>query len=1109
MTPKTPSDLKDTPSHYVGIGASAGGLEAIDTFFKNMPPDSGCAFIVVQHLSPDHKSLMVELLGKRTEMPLSRAEEGMLVRPNHVYLIPPNHDLRIFHGKLLLNEQDRHGGINLPIDIFLNSLAEDQGDKAVAIILSGTGSDGTRGVRAIKEKVGMVMVQNEDTAAFDGMPRSAIATGLVDYILAPEEMPQQLVSYIKHPYANKAEGSEVLLSDEDSTNGIFALLREKSGVDFTYYKPSTMVRRIERRMSVNQILDLRDYLRYLERYPGEVDTLYRDLLIGVTNFFRDPLVFQQLNDKWLPELIEGAESNSLRMWVAGCSTGEEAYSLAMACHEVMSRLGKLLEIKIFATDVDRDAIATAGIGIYPESISADVPPEFLAKYFHRREKDYLIARHIREMVVFAQHNVIKDPPFTNISLVSCRNLLIYLQPVLQQRVIELFNFSLRPGGILLLGSSETTGEMAEYFEPLHHKWKLYRSRGRKRRDVLSDQAAHFDVGARLSRPASMIMGQAYRHNLHEEERLLDRLLQSLGERYLPFTLVINEGMELLYMAGDARSYLRFPSGKMITDLSRLVHKDLAIPLATGVQKVLKKQQEAHYSNIHLRDEDNSRTVNMRIGLLPKTKAQDVLLAVFIEEVVSSGQPAAQGLPLRGTPVLTYDVGKEAEQRINDLEQELQFTRENLQATVEELETSNEELQATNEELLASNEELQSTNEELQSVNEELYTVNAEHQSKIAELTEVNNDLDNLLDNIRVATLFLDQNLEIRRFTPEIAHFMRIIEQDIGRPFDHLTHDLADVDLDGLVRGVNQKHESVEQEVSDRGGNAYLMRIFPYRIGPEFYSGVLLTFVSINATRQMREALQRSEERYKLAQESAGLGSWEWNIGNNQLTWSPQVEAMFGLEPGQFTGGYEAFLALLPQDDRQRLEREVKRSLDDPSRPYTVRHRAIWPDGQVRWLEENGRVHLDPQGLPERMLGMVKDITENHQTEDALIRSQDLFRSTLENLDLVAVQLDRNGHISFVNDYFLEQLGWQRKDLMGQSWFERCIPEDQRAEVRRVFEGFIGGDAPMLRNYQNPILQGDGGRLQVYWSNTPIYDNSRRPTGVCSIGMPVVDHRGMA
>ncbi|MBF0471880.1 MAG: chemotaxis protein CheR, partial [Gammaproteobacteria bacterium] len=440
------------PSHYVGIGASAGGLEAIDAFFTSMSPESGCAFIVVQHLSPNHKSLMAELLSKRTEMPVCRAEEGMTVEANCVYLIPPNHDLRIFHGKLLLTEQDRHGGVNLPLDIFLNSLAIDQGEKAVAIILSGTGSDGTRGVRAIKEKVGMVMVQSEDTAAFDGMPRSAIATGLVDYILPPEEMPLHLTSFIRHPYANKKERSVTLLSDEDGINRIFAMLRERSSLDFTYYKPSTMARRIERRMSVNQVLSLRDYVRYLERYPSEVDTLHRDLLIGVTNFFRDPAVFENLQQNWLRELIEKSDLRQFRIWVAGCSTGEEAYTLAIICKEVMRSLDKQIEIKVFATDVDRDAIAVASAGVYPESISADIPPELLSVYFTRRDSNFIIARQVREMVVFAQHNVFKDPPFTNIELVSCRNLLIYLQPVLQMRVMELFNFSLKPEGILLLGT---------------------------------------------------------------------------------------------------------------------------------------------------------------------------------------------------------------------------------------------------------------------------------------------------------------------------------------------------------------------------------------------------------------------------------------------------------------------------------------------------------------------------------------------------------------------------------------------------------------------------------------------------------------------------------
>ena len=1082
------------PSHYVGIGASAGGLEAIDAFFKHMPNDSDCAFIVVQHLSPDHKSLMAELLSKRTEMPVCRPKEGTVVEPNHVYLIPPNHDLRIFHGKLLLTEQTRDGGINLPIDIFLASLAEDQSDKAVAIILSGTGSDGTRGVRAIKEKVGMVMVQDEETAGFDGMPRSAIATGLVDYILAPEEMPGQLISYIHHPYVKKSERSDTLLSDEDGINRIFSMLREKTGVDFTYYKPSTMVRRIERRMTVNQLLSLRDYVRYLEKIPAEIDTLHRDLLIGVTNFFRDPQAFKQLWENWLPDLIQRSESKQIRFWVSGCSTGEEAYTLAIICHEIMSNLGKMAEIKIFATDVDKDAITTAGTGIYPESISADVPTQLLSKYFHRRENDYLIARHIREMVVFAQHNVIKDPPFTNIELICCRNLLIYLQPVLQQRVMELFNFSLNPGGILFLGASETTGDMADYFDPLHHKWKIYKSRGRKRRDVLSEPAMSFDASGKLVRNHPEFSHRHQHTGIHDEERVIERLLKGMSERYLPFTIVINQKMEILHMVGDASDYLKFPTGKMLTDVSKLARKDLAIPIATGIQKVLKNQSDIDYSNIHLRDLDGApKTVDMRITLLPTSRIQDPLIAISIEEHAQLEAGSGDG------KTQSYDVGKEAAQRINDLEQELQFTRENLQATVEELETSNEELQATNEELLASNEELQSTNEELQSVNEELYTVNAEHQSKITELTEVNNDLDNILNNIKIGTLFLDQNLEIRRYTPEITRFLRIIDQDIGRPFDHIAHNLDDLDLDDLVQRANENHEVIEQEIHDRAGNHYLMRVFPYQIGPDLYSGILLTFVNINTAKQIQKALMHSEERNKLAQEAANLGSWDWDISSDRLVWSDTIEAMFGLSTGEFKGTYDAFLDTVHKDDRKTVEQEVQACLDNPDRPYKVQHRIVWPNGTVHWMLEHGKVHTDKHNRAVRMVGIVKDITDTRLVEEALVRSEHLFRSTLENLDMIAVQLDKHGNVMFINDYCLEIIGLERNSILGKPWIESCVSPAQRTEVNAIFQNFIDGKAAIPRKHEHFITCRDNEPKLIYWNHTPIFNDLEQPIGVSSIG----------
>jgi two-component system, chemotaxis family, CheB/CheR fusion protein len=847
---KVDDDLN--PSHIVGIGASAGGLEALETLFKFMPPDSGVAIVVIQHLSPDHKSLMAELLSKRTSMQVHRVEDGMRVERNCVYLIPPNRNLRLFHGRLLLSEQDRDSrGINLPIDIFFRSLAEDQGAKAIAIVLSGTGSDGSSGIRAVKEELGMVMVQTEESAAFDGMPRSALATGLVDFTLPPEEMPDQLLSYLRHPYVSKDAASEPVLNDDDGLSRIFALLREHTKIDFTFYKPSTIVRRIERRMAVNQINELGDYVHFLDSYTAELNSLHKDLLIGVTNFFRDPEAFQNLEHNHLPTLLREANGSSLRLWVAGCSTGEEAYSIAILCREVMELASLHCAVKIFATDVDRDAILEASNGVFAASAIADIEPRLLTKYFYHKDEGFQISRQIREMVVFAQHNLVKDPPFTNIDLISCRNLLIYLQPVLQRRVLELFNFSLNAQGILMLGSSETTGEMSDYFEPLDLKWRIYHSRGRRRKAELSEPAATFDP----SRWRSAMRPSARNpiRQAHEEERLLERLMEGISGDYLPFCMVVSETMELLQVVGDASPYLRFPTGKVMNDIVKLSHNDLAIPLSTGLQKVLKSREELIYTNIHLRQEVGSRVVNMRLKPLPTKKTQVALIAVFIE--LERKETVAE----RSKPE-TYDIGREAEQRITDLENELQFTRENLQATVEELETSNEELQATNEELLASNEELQSTNEELQSVNEELYTVNAEYQGKITELTEVNNDLDNLLSNSGVAALFIDENLDLRRFTPETGRLLQLVDQDLGRPLSRLKSDHLDQDLFTLAKLVQDTSEPLAKELRTNGGEQYLLRIYPYMIAPEAYSGIVMNFVNISGLRQAESALNERSLR---------------------------------------------------------------------------------------------------------------------------------------------------------------------------------------------------------------------------------------------------------
>lgn len=851
------------PIHYVALGASAGGLEAIEAFFSHMPVDSGLGFVVIQHLSPDYKSLMVELLSKKTLMPVHRAEDGMSVLPNHIYLIPPKKNLTIFHGKLLLSEQDHSKGINLPIDVFLRSLAEDQGEKAMAIILSGTGSDGMRGVRTIKEYGGMVMVQEEESAKFDGMPRAAISTGLADFILTPDQMPAQLLAFVKHPYVTKVDRSDTLLSDEQGLTRVFAILREKCKVDFTFYKPSTVNRRIERRMTINRTDEIQDYVKFLVSNPGEVVALYRELLIGVTSFFRDPVVFERLEQHRLSELLRNASGREIRFWIAGCSTGEEAYSLAILARESMEMLGMTRDVKIFATDIDRDAIHYAANGVYPESIAADLSPRLLAKYFYKREDNFQITRAIREMVVFAQHNLIRDPPFTNISLVSCRNLLIYLQPVLQRKVLEFFNFSLNAGGILVLGASETIGDMTDYFEVLDPKWKLYRSKGRLKPladaahllSVADDRAAHLRGQFANVRHASRIA---------DEERVLERFVEAIALDYLPLTMIINTRLEVLHILGDPGDYLKLPSGKMINDISRMVPKELAIPLATGAEKVFRQRQELRFTNIRLPRDGGVRLVDLRIRPLPEKRGQEPLVAVFVGEVKRIG-PAD---PEHAVP--SYDLSRAAEERLRDLEQDLQFTRENLQATIEELETSNEELQATNEELLASNEELQSTNEELQSTNEELFTVNTEYQNKIIELTEVNNDVDNLLSVTQTGQLLLDENLEVRRFSPKITEIFKLLAKDVGRPITHIAHYLLECDPIQAVRRVQITSQPLELEVRTQSDHWYLMRVAPYVVGPRAFSGIVMSFVEVTRLKEVQWALAEQEvaRRARLAASGA-------------------------------------------------------------------------------------------------------------------------------------------------------------------------------------------------------------------------------------------------
>jgi two-component system CheB/CheR fusion protein len=1053
---RKPDSSGPLPKYYVGIGASAGGLEAIEAFIKDVHDGSELAFIVVQHLSPDYKSYMVELLSKKTKMPVHRAQDGMTVTANTVYLIPPKKNLTIFHGKLILKDQDLSKGLNLPIDIFLRSLAEDQGDKAIAVILSGTGSDGMRGIRSIKELGGMVMAQDEATAKFDGMPRSAISTGLVDFILPPAEMPGQILSYIKHPYVSRTEHSDKLVSDEDGMTRIFALLREKSKVDFTFYKPSTVVRRIERRMTVNQINSLREYVKYLETYPSEVLALYRELLIGVTSFFRDSGAFDEIRQKWLPQLIERKVNQELRFWVAGCSTGEEAYTLAILSRECAEAVGAPIDIKIFATDIDSDAIQYASVGEYPESIAADLSQDLLTKYFFRRSDNYTIARSIREMVVFARHNIVKDPPFTNIDLLSCRNLLIYLQPVLQAKALDYFNFSLNSKGILLLGTSETTGDQADYFEPLSHKWKIYRSKGKRKPkdagDMLVSTPRLLDKAGRDYR-----WGGDRALRFYEEERILNRLLKSLSIDYIPTVLLVNEHLEVKYLIGETEAYMKLPEGKMANDITRMASKELAIPLATGIQKVFKTDEEISYANIRLKRDGGKRKVDLRIRPLPRKKGQEPLVAILLEQ-------KAAGTSTSSVESLTYDVDKEAEQRIIDLEQELQFTKENLQATIEELETSNEELQATNEELLASNEELQSTNEELQSVNEELFTVNAEYQSKIIELTELNNDMDNLLTGTDIGTLFLDEDMEIRKFTPKISEVYKIRDEDVGRPISHLNHRLVNVDPFAIFEEVHDSGMPLEREVSSDSGKWYLMRVLPYKINPKTFSGIVVTFIEISNIKKTQEALAASEAQLRQEKdfvarimETSPACITTVDASGRVIYANPKAQKLFGLQKEDIhKRTYNAPEWKITDYDgnpfpEEQLPFEQVRHSGKPV--HKVAHAIETSDGERILLSISASPLFLQNGAFDGMVSIIEDVTEMIHTqrnaEQSQLEYRELFSRMLNGFAVHEIILDKRGNpVDYVfleaNKAFEDMTGLSRKDIIGKRITE-IIPDIQDSD----------------------------------------------------------------
>ncbi|WPD24742.1 MAG: chemotaxis protein CheB [Candidatus Electrothrix scaldis] len=895
-TENTPQQEKKGVPDFpvVGIGASAGGLAALEAFFSAMPPDTGMAFVVVQHLSPDFKSLMDKLLARHTTMPIHRVEDGITLEKNAIYLIPPRCVMTMNEGQLYLQERvNQH--LTLPVDIFFESLAKAAGPQAVGIILSGTGSDGSRGIQAIHDAGGLVLAQTVESAQFDGMPREAISTGICDYVITPAEMPGLLLDYAEAPESIRRPSSRLeIFWTEGEYAEVFAHLRQGYGLDFSKYKPTTVGRRIQRRMDFCRLRQIQDYAELLSNNPLELDALYKDLLIGVTEFFRDPKVFSYLEHEVVPGLLKQAGPNGLRAWIAACATGEEAYSIAILLHEAAEKIGSEKKISVFATDVHRHSLDIASKGVYERERLKNVSPERLSRYFNEEKTGFhSVNPELRKLVIFAPHNLINDPPFTKMDLVSCRNLLIYFSPESQESSLHLLHYALHRGGILLLGLSEGTGKFADDFSVIHSKHKIFQKisdsrRGLDIREIGNNGPPPLLPASPKIRTKNSVMLD--RQVLHDYDLLL--------KRHIPRGVLLDQHRQVLHYFGDITPYLKAPEGRVENDFLHMLEGDLHLAVSVALQRSAASASDFTLPNVSVLRGDQTERVDVVVQCLPDDKSHSCHYHIaLIPLPLSPSPPASSPEPF---VFLQDDQGSHTLQNyLADLEAELQLTKENLQTTVEELQTSNEELQATNEELLASNEELQSTNEELHSVNEELYTVNAEFERKNSELESLNREHQNLLDSLEVGVVFLDKHLVIRKFNPASAYSFKLLPQDIGRPIDHIAYQLTDQNrMLNDVRQVLESGHMMEHEVQSQDGAWLLQRMVPYRGKDRRIKGVILTFTDISDIKLAELAMQKHATDYKVTFDNLLSGVVVHDRNAEIIFSNPEARRILGLPAPQ-------------------------------------------------------------------------------------------------------------------------------------------------------------------------------------------------------------------
>ncbi|SFU49555.1 two-component system, chemotaxis family, CheB/CheR fusion protein [Pontibacter akesuensis] len=1034
---KTAQDTSGSDGHksaqnefVIGIGASAGGLHALEMLFSSVPQDS-VAYVIVQHISSEHRNLLTELVAQYSSLQVLEAEHNTEVEQNKVYVIPNNKEIIIRDNRLLLLDKTV-AGRSRTVDTFFTSLAADKGQKAIGVILSGTGTDGSEGARAIKKAGGLVLVQDPATARFDGMPRNAIKTGCADHVLAPELMPNEIFNFVKVTPITSGVTGLVNSQSQAAFSEILDMVHERTGIDFSNYKQPTIIRRISRRMAILNIKTLEDYLDFLSLRAGEVETLGREFLIGVTKFFRDEEAYQVLAEEVIPSLIHKKKpKEQLRIWIAGCSTGEEAYSIAILVREYMDKVKRELEVKIFASDIDREALDFAGKGIYPESSVADVSEARLQEFFVREEGKFRVVQRVRRMVIFAPHNVTTDPPFSKIDLVSCRNMLIYLNQSLQMKVISKFHYSLVVGGYIFLGSSESIGEQRS-MEEVNKKWKIYRNTAPAHSLGMMDTFSNNRLSKRPEPPT--LPGSS--RDLSARQVLLQNFNELLNEtvleEYSYAAVYIDENYDVLHGAGKYKNYLDLPEQSFTFNLLKLVPQDLAVTLGTMLRKAILDQEKLSAHNVPVRDGSNLRHIDILVRplLVEKKQHHRHLLVLFSEE-----QPR---LPISSDQVVVFNHDT-YESRVQELEIELQYTKDDLQAVVEELETANEELQSTNEELLSSNEELQSTNEELQSLNEELHTINAEHQYKIKALVELDDDLNNYFRSTDIGQIFVDRQLIIRKYTPAATKLINLIESDIGRSIYHISNNLRYEDLIEDVRHVIASNQNIERQVQDKAGVWYQMRVLPYITQERRIDGAIIIFIQINELKNLHllhAGILNSSPNAIMALKAVRQDLIITDFTLNTVNYKAQE--LLDRPEANLIGKtlWKEYPTLLEQGTFEQLVQVVETGkLMDQERVLLYKGEQIW-------------LHVVAVKFDDGLVLTLHNITERKQYEQALKQQQEeiresveRFRTMLEAVPHITWTSKPSGENSSFNESWYEYTGLSKEESAGWNWKRAFHPTD--------------------------------------------------------------------